>query len=108
MELGKAVEILRERVRIDRGMREQEDTPFEELGDYDRFCELNNLAIERVLDEISYEARKGTEDCIMCICLECYNKNKIEPEKCQYSDCEECFSKLGEYTENCNEFKRLK
>ena len=77
MELGKAVEILRERVRIDRGMREREDTPFEELGDYDSFCELNNLAIERVLDEINYEAIKGTEDCIMCICLECYNKIRL-------------------------------
>ena len=74
MELGKAVEILRERVRIDRGIREQEDTPFEELGDYDRFCELNNLAIERVLDEITMKPERNRRLYNVCICLEWYKK----------------------------------
>lgn len=53
MGIEKAIEILRDWVDLDRRIREQEpDADFASLDNYNKFCEIRNLAIEKVLAEI--------------------------------------------------------
>ncbi len=58
MGIEKAIEILRDWVDLDRRIREQDpNTDFSNLDNYNKFCEMRNLAIEKVLEEI--EELKG-------------------------------------------------
>ena len=41
------------------------------------------------------------EDCVMCICLQCYREHGLDPELCSYSDCKWCKDEIGQYTETC-------
>jgi len=47
MNLGQAIEILEEWIKIDRDMRDNSTE-----SDYDRFCEKRNIALEMVLKEV--------------------------------------------------------
>ena len=44
------------------------------------------------------------EDCMMCICINCYEEYGLDPELCKYSDCEWCQNEKGQWTERCNKY----
>lgn len=53
MGIEKAIAILKDWVELDRGLRpDDEGLDYAELSDYSKFCEIKNLAIEKVLAEI--------------------------------------------------------
>ena len=50
MTLNKALEICKQRISIDRKMRE--NTPVEQFNDYEKFCEKECIAIETLIDNL--------------------------------------------------------
>ena len=50
MTLNKALEICRQRISIDRKMRE--NTPIEQFNDYEKFCEKECIAIETLINNL--------------------------------------------------------
>lgn len=50
MTLNKALEICRQRISIDRKMRE--NTPVEQFTDYEKFCEKECIAIETLINNL--------------------------------------------------------
>ena len=50
MTLNKALEICKQRISIDRKMRE--NTPVEQFNDYEKFCEKECLAIETLINNL--------------------------------------------------------
>jgi hypothetical protein len=50
MTLNKALEICRQRISIDRKMRE--NTPVEQFNDYEKFCEKECIAIETLINNL--------------------------------------------------------
>jgi len=50
MTLNKALEICKQRISIDRRMRE--NTPVEQYNDYEKFCEKECIAIETLIDNL--------------------------------------------------------
>jgi len=43
------------------------------------------------------------KECGQCVCVECFKRFKIEPIKCEYSDCKWCKDEKG-YVEKCNKY----
>lgn len=60
MTLDKALEICRQRVSIDRRMRE--NIPVEKFNDYDKFCENECVAIETLINAL--ECKKALNNVI--------------------------------------------
>ena len=58
MTLDKALEICKQRISIDRRMRE--NTPVEQYNDYEKFCEKECLAIETLINTL--ECRKALDN----------------------------------------------
>ena len=58
MTLDKALEICKERILIDRKMRE--NTPVEQFNDYEKFCEKECLAIETLINAL--ECKKALDN----------------------------------------------
>ena len=58
MTLDKALEICKERILIDRRMRE--NTPVEQFNDYEKFCEKECLAIETLINAL--ECKKALDN----------------------------------------------
>ena len=58
MTLNKALEICRQRISIDRKMRE--NTPIEQYNDYEKFCEKECIAIEILINTL--ECKKALEN----------------------------------------------
>ena len=50
MTLNKALEICKQRISIDRKMRE--NTPIEQFNDYEKFCEKECIAIETLINNL--------------------------------------------------------
>lgn len=57
MTLNKALEICKERILIDRRMRE--NTPVEQYNDYEKFCEKECIAIETLINAL--ECKKALD-----------------------------------------------
>lgn len=53
MTLNKALEICKQRISIDRKMRE--NTPVEQYNDYEKFCEKECLAIETLINTLEMQ-----------------------------------------------------
>lgn len=58
MTLNKALEICRQRISIDRKMRE--NTPVEQFNDYEKFCEKECIAIETLINAL--ECKKALDN----------------------------------------------
>ena len=58
MTLNKALEICKQRISIDRKMRE--NTPVEQFNDYEKFCEKECLAIETLINAL--ECKKALDN----------------------------------------------
>ena len=58
MTLDKALEICKQRISIDRKMRE--NTPVEQYNDYEKFCEKECIAIETLINTL--ECKKALEN----------------------------------------------
>ena len=64
MELGKAIEILKDWIEVDRKTRDFK----EPISDYDKFCENRNIAIETVVKGLAEEYERGYQDGANDIC----------------------------------------
>ena len=71
MTLDKALEICKERILIDRRMRE--NTPVEQFNDYEKFCEKECLAIETLINAL--ECKKALDN----VKQEYYNPKEHKP-----------------------------
>ena len=71
MGLERAIEICKQRILIDRRMRE--NMPIEQYNDYDNFCEKECVAIETLINTIE-ELNKAPE-----VNVEFYNPKEHKP-----------------------------
>lgn len=71
MTLDKALEICKQRISIDRRMRE--NTPVEQYNDYEKFCEKECIAIEILINAL--ECKKALDN----VKQEYYNPKEHKP-----------------------------